>query len=210
MPRKGQAMSAEQRAKIRAAWAARPLPTAKRCSRCKVTKPAAAFRWRTERTLDSWCKDCKSEYAKTPERRADSVRKTQRYIDRTPELDARRASINRVAQLKRKYGVTPEEYDELLDEQDYGCAICESPDPGRGHQFLAVDHNHSTQQTRGLLCHACNRALGLFGDDAQRVQRAASYLLRYASAGKKGATQDTSHTYRREPPFDGRDQTGRL
>ena len=77
------------------------------------------------------------------------------------------------ATIRRKYGMTIEEYDRLFDEQDGVCAIC-----GRtnGNKRLAVDHDHTTGWVRGLLCHSCNVAIGLLGDDIERVAAMLEYL----------------------------------
>lgn len=77
--------------------------------------------------------------------------------------------------LKTKYGMTREQYDELLAKQKYCCAICSSPDPqGRGE--FQVDHDHKTGQIRGLLCTNCNSGLGRFKDSPSDLRRAANYL----------------------------------
>ena len=79
--------------------------------------------------------------------------------------------------LKRLYGITPDEYFELLAAQGGGCAICTAEKPGgRGKRFH-VDHDHETGEVRGLLCHACNIGLGAFGDDIDRMTAAMAYLL---------------------------------
>jgi hypothetical protein len=85
------------------------------------------------------------------------------------------ASAKRAAELLREYGVTTDQYDRLLIEQGGGCAICgvERSHDGRA---LAVDHCHSTGRVRGLLCAHCNRAIGLLGDDPERLRRASQYL----------------------------------
>lgn len=57
--------------------------------------------------------------------------------------------------LKRLYGITLQEYDKILEQQNFSCALCKKPCPtGRN---LAVDHDHETGQVRGLLCYHCNR-----------------------------------------------------
>lgn len=67
-----------------------------------------------------------------------------------------RLVIQRRKLLKKKYGITLEQYDELLKSQDGRCAICRCF-PGKKH--LAVDHNHETGRIRGLLCTRCNSIL---------------------------------------------------
>jgi hypothetical protein len=78
----------------------------------------------------------------------------------------------------RHYGLTKEDYERMLVEQAGICAICELPDPSG--KALAVDHNHVTNEVRGLLCENCNRAIGLLKDSAYRCARAAEYLNKYA------------------------------
>ena len=75
--------------------------------------------------------------------------------------------------LKRKYGISIEDYDTLLIKQDGLCAICSNP-PGKYR--LVVDHNHITKQIRALLCHNCNAALGLMKEMPERLRSAALYV----------------------------------
>lgn len=63
----------------------------------------------------------------------------------------------------------------MLSAQGGTCAICKSPDP-KGKGKFHVDHCHSTGRVRGLLCHACNLALGHMHDDPVRLREAALYL----------------------------------
>ena len=84
------------------------------------------------------------------------------------------AEAQRVSNLKHRFGMTLEEYDELFDAQNGGCAICGGANTtGRR---LAVDHDHETGEVRGLLCFGCNIGLGKFKDDVTLVKRAAAYL----------------------------------
>ena len=74
---------------------------------------------------------------------------------------------------KRLYGITPEHFATLIEQQENRCAICRTI-PDRFH----LDHDHRTEIVRGLLCGQCNRALGLFGDDPQVLAAAIDYLRR--------------------------------
>lgn len=76
--------------------------------------------------------------------------------------------------MKKKYGITGEDYLRILDEQNGVCAICGEINPG--NKRLAVDHDHETNEVRGLLCDCCNRAIGLLRDDEHIAQRATNYL----------------------------------
>lgn len=72
------------------------------------------------------------------------------------------------------YGLSMDQYDELLENQDGGCAICEVKPDGT----LFVDHDHTTGAVRGLLCSNCNFGLGLFADDPDRLIAGVEYLRR--------------------------------
>lgn len=79
----------------------------------------------------------------------------------------------------RTYGITLVRYREILNEQNHCCAIChgEGFTMKEGHVAkLMVDHCHKTGAVRGLLCHNCNRALGLLKDDKDALTRAGEYL----------------------------------
>lgn len=64
----------------------------------------------------------------------------------------------------------------MLAAQNGGCAICGATEPGGRTRYFPVDHCHTTGIVRGLLCTKCNRGLGLFNDDPERVARAVMYL----------------------------------
>ena len=64
---------------------------------------------------------------------------------------------------------------------DYICPIClkneeELKGTGGNASIWVVDHNHDTDEFRGHICHNCNRGLGVFQDDVERLQRAIKYL----------------------------------
>lgn len=74
----------------------------------------------------------------------------------------------------QKYGLTLAQYDDMYRAQSGLCVVCFGP-PDIG-QSLCVDHCHTTGRVRGLLCHNCNKALGLLKDDPERILRLATYL----------------------------------
>jgi hypothetical protein len=78
--------------------------------------------------------------------------------------------------LKRKYGITEEDYALLLNNQSGKCAICEKL-PSR-NKLLSVDHNHSTKAIRGLLCDYCNSSIGWLEQESSRIEKASEYLKR--------------------------------
>lgn len=98
-----------------------------------------------------------------------------RLIANRPDLRAK----NRAWALKSIYGITVEQYDEMLATQNGVCFICgDPPDPNgvRAASRLHVDHCHATGTNRKLLCLCCNNGLGHFRDDPARLRSAAEYL----------------------------------
>ena len=86
----------------------------------------------------------------------------------------RSAELGRERSWRYNYNLEREDYKSLLAFQGGGCSICRTPPPdGR---YLAVDHDHATGAIRGLLCTNCNTALGVMGDDPERLRHAIAYL----------------------------------
>ena len=88
-----------------------------------------------------------------------------------PEFIRKKRISGRKCDLKRNYGITEEEYDKLLKAQDFKCAICEKTEEKSGRK-LSVDHCHTSNNIRGVLCTACNTALGKFKDDVHLLEMA--------------------------------------
>jgi hypothetical protein len=85
--------------------------------------------------------------------------------------------------IKHKYGMSRQEYEQMLAAQNGVCAICKQPNKKRDRYGgfetrLHVDHCHATGKTRGLLCHSCNAALGLFKENTDSLKAAIEYLQR--------------------------------
>jgi hypothetical protein len=80
--------------------------------------------------------------------------------------------------LKTKYDLTPEEYEAKLADQEGRCAMCQTTPEANGRP-LAVDHDHDTDQVRGLLCVTCNIMLGSALDQPDRLRAGIRYLARY-------------------------------
>ena len=77
---------------------------------------------------------------------------------------------------KRKYGISSEEYDTMLEEQDNKCKICLVSFTNLSPQHIHTDHCHTTNKIRGLLCNFCNVGLGHFKDDPKLLLKASIYL----------------------------------
>lgn len=120
----------------------------KKCSMCKEHKPSDCF-WKNKSKRDGLCCYC-----------IDCGKK------RTPPHNA---AGKRAYHLKTRYGITQEDYDQMLSDQHGGCAVC------GGTTKLAVDHDHDTGQVRGILCITCNTALAII-EDADKVRLLLTYL----------------------------------
>ena len=139
---------------------------------------AATKRWQaahpeqTRAIYRKWCSEHKEErrayQRKHIQKMHDHYRmKSQERYRANPDLYKR---INRKSELKRFYGLTPEQYNAIISRQGGACAICEK------EKELNVDHIHGTRNVRGLLCRGCNCGLGNFGDSVELMQRAIVYL----------------------------------
>jgi hypothetical protein len=119
-------------------------PAEKSCRGCSNVLPIDSFSIRNERKNGrrSRCKQCES-------------RTYKEYADKN-------LGRSRKSNLKLKYGVTEEMYLSTLASQDGKCGICGATESGRRDTpWLLVDHNHTTDKVRGLLCHPCNVAIGM-------------------------------------------------
>lgn len=88
------------------------------------------------------------------------------------EREAKRKRVRSRSTYYRqyRYGITDEDYGELLKSQDGKCAICGI------EAKLNIDHCHDNGHVRGLLCNQCNTALGLFKDNINNLLTAIEYL----------------------------------
>ena len=105
----------------------------------------------------------------------------KRWLEQAKEKDPLRY---RRIYLKQRYGISHEEFEDAVAAQNGVCAICGCPPDGR-FGVLVIDHDHKTGAVRQLLCTSCNRGLGVFKDDPQKLYRAAEYLARWNETQKK-------------------------
>ena len=124
---------------------------------------------------------------RTPEQQAEyNARRRAKYAENKEHREAIRVAVKewqqanprkRKSQRIKKYGITHEQFMGMLDEQDGRCAICGHMGTEDRNFFPLVDHCHSTNKVRGLLCMNCNQGLGKFMDSPRLLQAAAEYLL---------------------------------
>ena len=138
------------------------------CKFCSYEGPAADFtvtRYSSDGKphYNGRCRPCYNEYAKG--------RRAKPHV----------AAYNREYLLKRKYGLTLEQFDEILASQGGACAICGGTDTGKWEN-LHVDHNHITGKVRGILCNECNMAIGKFKTDEgpELLEKALAYVVSHS------------------------------
>jgi hypothetical protein len=81
------------------------------------------------------------------------------------------------ANMLKKYGLTQDDYDQMVRNQGGLCLICEES------KKLFVDHCHREGRVRGLLCGQCNTAIGMLGEDLRRIRRALQYVEEVCGRG---------------------------
>ena len=153
------------------------VPDAKTFRKCGELKPAQAFSVMKDSSdgLYSYCKQCKAAMVRDYNRRnGETVREKARKRNATPQ--GRLAT--RKANLKQSFQMTKAQFDQTWREQGKCCAICHAKRK-RDEKAFAVDHDHTTGVIRGILCHRCNRALGLADDNTELLKAAAAYLRKH-------------------------------
>jgi len=126
--------------------------TQKYCRGCKQLLPFAAFYQLKGKAYNLCSECCKKETLR-------------RYYD-GKRLDPEKAHrVQRDKALARRYGITRQQYEEMLLGQNGVCLTCGRDASRSSHGVLPVDHDHETGVVRGLLCTRCNRVLAMVGDD---------------------------------------------
>jgi hypothetical protein len=140
-----------------------PSRTEQTCTKCGETKPIDVFDKNREGkngpVLHTACRTCRSAAA------------YQWWLNNKERAQANKRRL----ELRKRYGITPEMYDQILAQQGGGCAVCGA---ARDGDELPVDHDHVTGAVRGILCHRCNLAIGSLGDDIDLLKKAIYYLQR--------------------------------
>lgn len=147
------------------------------CMGCQDPKEKAEFpRARGGKEgLSSRCRDCHAEA-----RRGYRARHPERSKAADKAYYARNKAKARAYQLQKLYGISVEQYEEMMQAQEGLCALCGKPPSGWGKsRTLHIDHCHETGEVRSLLCTYCNTGLGKFNDNAELLRKAADYLERF-------------------------------
>jgi aspartyl-tRNA synthetase len=157
------------------------------CKNCQILKKVEDFYFTNKTKNDKRVANCICCHNKIVSERKrkqgedwhkkENARK-QKWADANRERYDRRLKNS---QLKRCFGITLEQYEQMLLQQNNKCCICnKTPNTKLTHhkkpRRLAVDHCHKTGKIRGLLCFDCNSAIGKFQDSIQLLQNAIDYL----------------------------------
>ncbi len=155
----------------------------KRCKKCGIEKSRSEYTVYSCGSraghLAAYCKLCRSKIQSV----------TWKFRIANDQTLYRRVQWK--SKLKRKYGISMEDYYRILDKQGGGCALCGSKtSKSRGYKRISdaafcVDHCHSTGKIRGLLCTACNRAIGLIKDNHVTAKKMANYLRREVDSNRE-------------------------
>jgi hypothetical protein len=145
----------------------------KTCSKCKQSKPLTREFFHICRSnKDGFlaiCKICKRSYDEKYRSYYSALRK--KWFLKNP--DAKKRSF-----LRKRYGLSLEEWQRLFNEQNGCCKICGTvmSESGNTSKSCCVDHCHATGKIRGLLCHSCNSAIGLLSENIETLKSAITYL----------------------------------
>ena len=132
-----------------------------------------AIREKRKAERDKWRKYGRDYYAMN---REEKIAYGKKWVKENPEKYKR---SYRASRLKRKYGLTIEQYEAIVESQDGKCLACHKVPSGKAHSSrLHLDHCHTTGRLRGMLCYQCNLALGLVRDDITVLQGLIAHLKR--------------------------------
>ena len=114
--------------------------------------------------------------------KAKRLKQVQEWRKNNPEkfkaMPSRSPEHIKKQQLKKRHGITLEQFNQMLVAQDGKCAICHMG--FKDNKDTCVDHNHKTGQIRQLLCFNCNVGIGKFDDSVRLLQNAVDYLEKWS------------------------------
>jgi len=151
----------------------------KTCTKCFIKKPLTEF-YKNKKHSDGLRSDCKICTKKHCLDFYNKIKDSNRAYFRDRARKWRKNNPEKVlkqshkANLKHRYGITPEERHRMLEQQDHRCKICGIHESNKNK--FNVDHDHKTGQIRGILCRNCNQGLGFFKDDISLFVKAVTYL----------------------------------
>lgn len=146
-----------------------------KCTRCQTVKQLHEFHKYMFNIRSPYCRSCRNKITKEHHDKTESKEKHKKWYNE------KYLNVARNNDYKRRYGITIDQYNQLLKKQNSVCAICKCNEPIKrkdGTCFLAIDHCHKTKQIRGLLCRKCNLGLGMFRENPDLISIVLKYLNR--------------------------------
>ncbi len=134
----------------------------KLCTVCNVEKEESNFYF-SKQYINNHCKECNSK-------------KSKEWYSKNKEVKKRSALKHH---FKKRYGITFEERETMLQNQGGKCIICSQQillTSENRNKRAVIDHCHSSNKIRGMLCHLCNTGLGAFKDNISILSNAIKYL----------------------------------
>lgn len=158
------------------------------CPRCKRRRAELTFN--PSAVQGMWCRECQAWQARQYRRdNQERIREADRL--RYPLRAERQKREARESRLRIRYGMSPAQWDELVEEQGGLCAIC-GRELALGTKSVHVDHDHNTGAVRGILCARCNLRLGA-AEDADWLAKALAYLEYWLTSRAEGDGPGTWH-----------------
>lgn len=142
----------------------------KTCKQCNTEKPITEYYKNGPNRYKNVCKEC------------GRIKALNRYHSLTDDQKDKRRKLNynsdwhKEYKLMKNYGITRKQFDEMHQNQNGKCYICEKIIEGRD---IKVDHNHKTGKVRKLLCHHCNTSLGLLNENPELFYKCINYLKEF-------------------------------
>lgn len=149
----------------------------KKCNRCLVEKELDEF-FNDKQGSDgkySICKPCKKN--STREWRSNNRKK---YNSVAREWRKKNPVSIRGYNLKKKFGMSREDYEQMRIAQNGRCFICGAHESGERYKKLAIDHCHKTNRVRKLLCSNCNKGIGNLQESTMLLKKAMNYLKEHS------------------------------
>lgn len=145
------------------------------------TDPEYKARKQIQNRVKSAKQTTKEWRLKNPEKAAAALKKQQARERERYKTDPEFRKTRLAYQRKLKYGLSQEQFETLIRNQDNRCAGCRIE--FNSENVSHVDHNHNTGQIRGLLCVRCNIFLGAIRDSTDTLDRLKVYLQNDRSSG---------------------------
>jgi hypothetical protein len=149
----------------------------KRCTKCGADKLLIEFSVHegTSDGLFSWCKSCQRIYLRHRRKTRSQDPVTTKVLQRLQlERHEKRLQARKRSRLQRIYGITPEQHDQMMQQQNYLCALCGCE--LTSDAVPSVDHSHETESIRGIVCRKCNLMIGLAEDNPKILYLGIKYL----------------------------------